>query len=102
MGTGALCFIYYRIPVNFCLYQNWQLFLSYLQEVMGVTMTAFQKVSMPLLWYKAGNVAWDTNIQAIHDCKDQLWPAECAQVKICNYFFSVHYDFEISTKQKTT
>lgn len=75
---------------------------TYLQEVTGVTMTAFQKVSVLLLCCKVGNVAWDTNIQAIHDCQDQLWPAECAQVKISNYFFSVHHDFEISTKQKTT
>lgn len=49
-------------------------------------MTAFQEVSMPLLRYEVGNVAWDTNIQAIHDGQDQLWPAECVQVEIWNYF----------------
>lgn len=54
--------------------------MSYLQKVTGVTMTAFQEVSMPLLQYKVGNVAWDTNIEAIQDCQDQLWSARCAQV----------------------
>lgn len=43
-------------------------------------MTAFQEVSMPLLQYKVGNVAWDTNVEAIQDCQDQLWSARCAQV----------------------
>lgn len=76
----------YCIPVNFYLYKKKEPFWSYLQEVTGVPMTAFQEVSMPLLRYEVGNVAWDTNIQAIHDGQDQLWPAECVQVEIWNYF----------------
>lgn len=63
--------------------------LSYLQEVTGITMTAFQEVSAPLLRYKVGNVVWDANIEAIQDCQDQLWPATCAQVQICHYFVRV-------------
>lgn len=67
--------------------------MSYLQKVTGVTMTAFQEVSMPLLQYKVGNVAWDTNIEAIQDCQDQLWSARRAQVSICNDFIRVSTDF---------
>lgn len=63
--------------------------LPYLQEVTGITMTTFQEMSVPLLRYKVGNVARDTNIEAIQDCQDQLWPARCAQAQICHYFIRV-------------
>lgn len=99
MGREALCFVFIAsLSTSICI-KMMNIFLPYLQEVTGITMTAFQEVSMPLLRYKLGNVAWDTNIQAIHSCQNQIWPAECAQAQTCNYFFSVHDDFQISTQQ---
>lgn len=55
------------------------MFLSHLQKVPSITVTAFQEVSMPLLRCKVGNVAWDTDIKAVQDRQHQLWPARCAQ-----------------------
>lgn len=76
MGTGTLC-LYLWHPCQPIKIRDF--IWSYLQEVTGFAMTALQKVSVPLLQNEVGNVAWDTNIQAIHDCQDQLWPAEGAQ-----------------------
>lgn len=99
MSREAFCFVFIAsLSTSICI-KMMNIFLPYLQEVTGITMAAFQEVSMPLLRYKVGNVAWNTNIQAIHSCQNQIWPAECAKAQTCNYVFSVHDDLQISTQQ---
>lgn len=74
MGTGGL---YLSHPCQLLFVSKLgTVFWSHLQEVTGVAMAAFQKVSVPLLPNEVGNVARDTNIQAIQHCQEQLWPAE--------------------------
>lgn len=43
-----------------------------LQEVAGITVTALQEAGMSLFRQEAGNVAWDSNIEAIQDGQDQV------------------------------
>lgn len=38
--------------------------------------TALQEVGVSMLRQKAGNVAWDLNIEAVQDRQDQLRPVE--------------------------
>lgn len=49
MGREALCFVFIAsLSTSICI-KMMNIFLPYLQEVTGITMTAFQEVSMPLL-----------------------------------------------------